>query len=222
MQRLHPSGIVDSLEPNRNPKALRARSRRREEADPAETESSSASSRRRLQGRTPLYVIEALPFPHHRGMLLQPPFGLTVLRTQSLHLTPKAPRVIQLFHMSQFVQHDIVPHRMRHLHQTPIQRNRALPSTRAPPRTLVANQHPTYSNTVLPGQLGRSGRQLACCQFAKVILHFRPQVASRVSQANNLIRKSNEPGVAVHSSFERNRDSAKQDFGSQLPAARLG
>jgi len=55
------------------------------------------------------------------GVLLQPSLGLQIIRKKALHFHPKFLRVVHVTAMSQFVQNDVVTHKIWRLNQPPVQ-----------------------------------------------------------------------------------------------------
>ena len=54
-------------------------------------------------------------------MLFQPAFGIFVVRTDTLDLTPEPGGVVHLPQVHQLVQYQIIAHERRRLHEPPIE-----------------------------------------------------------------------------------------------------
>ncbi len=62
--------------------------------------------------------------------------------------------------MHEFMDHDVVPHPLRHRHQPPVQAHVTVPPTGAPSRALITDAHPCDSEAVAGCELEQPDREL--------------------------------------------------------------
>ena len=99
-------------------------------------------------------------------MPAQPLACLGVFRAGGGDKPPVGGRMVHPPQMHELVDEDVVPHRRRHQHQTPVQADVSARAAGSPPRTLVANAHARDDEAMLRREFEQARRQLAASLFA--------------------------------------------------------
>ena len=122
--------------------------------------------------------------------------------------------------MRQLVQNDVVPHRLRHLDQPPVQRNRPMPRTRSPTRPLISHPHAAHGEAVLLRQSPDARRQFRLCHRPKMLFEPRTHVIEQVLDSDSLVRKPNHQRTIRRARRQKDRFSAKQDLAADKQPCR--
>jgi hypothetical protein len=148
-------------------------------------------------------------------MLSDPSFRLSEVGTDSFDFAPEPLAVVHLTQMHEFMDHDVIPNMIRHLNQSPVERDVSTPGTRAPTRSLIANGDPLDRQPVEFCQLQGLRRKLDGSQLAKMALDGRTETGC-VRDMQRLVAELNEMTVVIWTDDERKFLASIQNLGSVL------
>ena len=123
-------------------------------------------------------------------VLLEPALRLTESRAQAFHFAPKAAGVVHFFQVGEFVQHEVVAHEDRSLHQAPVEGDGAAPGAGAPAGALVAHRYAPRGQLVQCGQLKYAPGQFLRRQLPQMPLDHRAEVAVRIRDRHGFAAKA--------------------------------
>ncbi len=153
-------------------------------------------------------------------MLFQPALSRFVFRAQSLHFAPEPGRMVHVPQVRQFMEDQVIPHKRRRLHQTPVQENRPPPRAGAPSRALVPDRHPPRRQLMRGGVLVHTQWQFPSCQPPKMLFYGWAQISVSPIHTDALGAKSNQAGFPVYACLNSHQFSAKEDLCPNSPGLR--
>lgn len=102
----------------------------------------------------------------------QPVARLSVVGTCGSHQSPVRRRMVHPAQVHQLVDQDVIAHRRRHQHQSPVQTDMAITSAGAPPRALIADGDASNREPVARCQFEQPCGQLLPCVLSHSPLVF--------------------------------------------------
>ena len=107
-----------------------------------------------------------------RPMPPQPVASRSVLRIGIGDEAPVRRRMVHPVQMHQFVDQNVIAHRCRHQHQSPVQADMTVTPAGTPPRSLIAHADACHGEPVLRCQFEQSCGQIAACLLSQQPLAF--------------------------------------------------
>ncbi len=133
---------------------------------------------------------------------------------------PEAPGVVHFLEVREFMQHQVVAHEGRGLHQAPIERDSAAAGAGTPAGALVTHRDPLHRQLVWRRQLKDARRQFLRRQLAQMPLDHRPEVLGRTRDAHGFTAETDQSGVLVVAGLQPDPFTAEVDFRSERPGCR--
>ena len=152
-------------------------------------------------------------------MLPQPSLGVAPPGADRIHFTPESPRMVGLPHVHELVVDDVIGHRLRHLHQPPVQRDHVLRGAGAPARPLIAHGHIRDANAGFARKRAATFGQFIGGQSAKLRFNRLPHIGVRSAKRNGLFTKLRHRTGHRNGNLLATKPGARSGFPGCMPLA---